>query len=218
MISPLHFDSNLFGYPVGKVIIEADFDEREFCDQAKDFQLIYLFSTVQKDFVSEKIIEVDKKNTFQKNIQKAEIQDDIQSFKGSLTNKLLQLAFQSGEYSRFKTDPRLSGEEFRSLYKLWISKAIDSNSILTTADQSGMITYSISEDCLHIGLIAVDEIVRGKGIGKKLMHGAEQKAFELGLKTILVPTQEDNLTACRFYESLDYTMKDKIYVYHWWKG
>lgn len=168
-------------------------------------------------FESQKIIEVDRKISYQKDVQNVEDQNGIKSYEGPLTDKLLQLAFQSGEYSRFKIDARLGVEKFRSLYKLWISKAIDSNSILTNADQSGMITYVINEYCLNIGLIAVDETVRGKGIGKKLMRGAEKKAFELGLKTILVPTQEDNQTACRFYESLGYTAMEKVYVYHWWK-
>lgn len=202
---------------MAKVIVENNFDELHFLKQAENFQLVYLFSDQPIEFESKNIIEVDKKITFKKDVSDAFNDAGIQIYSGLLTDNLLQLAFQSGEYSRFKTDPRLSGEEFKSLYKIWISKALTTRSLLVTEDQSGMITFTISGEYLNIGLIAVEQHGRGKGIGKKLMRAVEQKAVELGIKYIVVPTQENNISACKFYQSLGYLEVEKTYVYHWWR-
>jgi len=199
------------------VSVDNKFDELDFLKQAENYQLIYLFSDQPIEFESKSIIEVDKKITFKKAVSDVFNEAGVQSYTGLLTDRLVQLAFQSGEYSRFKTDPRLSGEEFRSLYNIWISKAVATSSLLVTEDQSGMITFTISDEKLNIGLIAVDQGVRGKGIGKKLMRAVEHKAVKLGIKHIVVPTQENNISACKFYQSLGYVEVEKTYVYHWWR-
>lgn len=217
-ITPLPFDTSLFKYPVGRVKIEADFNEEEFLKEAAGFQLVYLFSEQEIEFKSKDILAVDRKVRFQKEVEKQLLPSMVTSYSGQVSPSLLDLALQSGVYSRFKTDTRLTAKEFESLYTIWVSKAIASGALLCTEDGKGMISYATTADALTVGLLAVDASARGKGYGRKLMQAVEAKADELGKKVLIVPTQEQNIPACKFYESLGYRISHKEYVYHWWRS
>mgnify|MGYP003676173925 FL=1 len=219
MIFPLPFDTSLFNYPVGKITIEDDWNEQEFLKSAKDFQLVYLFTEEPLGFSSPSIKLVDTKITFQKNLSPLDQIEDIRKFnKPALNDELIELAYLSGIYSRFKTDPRLQNQEFEKLYKLWINKAFENQEILIAPEQAGMVTYSVDKDMGAIGLIAVSENHQGKGWGRKLVQAAENKALHAGAKKMQIPTQETNIPACKLYQSLGYTPAEIAYVYHWWKG
>src|SRR5690606_11984298 len=130
-------------------------DEQEFLDQAKDFKLVYLFSKSPVPYMDLRIRLTDIKVTFSKVIsQISEMPEDISHYKGELSEKLLELAFDSGVYSRFKLDSRLTESEFQKLYAIWIKNAWESNAILEVSGLKGMVSYSTSESGASIGLIA----------------------------------------------------------------
>jgi len=219
LITPLPFDSNLFGYPVGKCEIGDSWNENEFMVAAENFSLIYLFSKEILKVQDPSIQLVDQKLIFQKELDLQIPNPVIFNYeKKELELKLKELAFQSGIYSRFKTDNRLVNQEFEKLYSLWIQKAMEHDEILTDSDLHGMITLSFENENASIGLFAVSEESRGKGLGAKLIKAAEQKAFIAGSKILTIPTQAANVPAVGLYKKLGYKLVDTVFVYHYWNG
>lgn len=217
MIEHLPFDSSLFGYPVGKCLAGEFWDERNFFEDASDFELVYIFSKKPLKFCSDKIALADIKLTFEKLLVDSVLEDpSIQNYTGPLSDQLLDLAIESGIYSRFHTDPGFKKREFEKLYQIWIQSAVDRQEVLLAEDCSGFVSCTVSENTAQIGLIAVDKNHRGKGWAKRLMHAAERKALLQGAETLIVSTQELNIPASTLYKSLGYELKERMYIYHFW--
>jgi dTDP-4-amino-4,6-dideoxy-D-galactose acyltransferase len=217
MITHLHFDSSLFGYPVGKFLTDEFWDEAAFIEQAKDFHLVYIFSKKPINLNSERIHQIDIRLTFEKELKKSTVADPkIKPYTDILTDQLLSLALESGIHSRFNTDPNFKNGEYKKLYQVWIQKALDQQQVLIADEISGFVTYGLSEQEAQIGLIAVDLQHRGKGLAKSLVQAAEKYAFQKGAQTLTIGTQQTNLPACNLYQKLGYTLKEKVFVYHYW--
>lgn len=69
-------------------------------------------------------------------------------------------------------------------------------------------TYE-NETQAQVRFMAVDPDFQGQGIGKKLMREAEQKARQLGYKTMMLHAREN---ALHFYESLNYKITAQSYL------
>jgi ribosomal protein S18 acetylase RimI-like enzyme len=224
-IKYLPFDSELFGYPVGAVTWNNLFTEEKFLNSEKKNQLTYIFSENPIPFSDPRILQVDTKITFSKKISSTIAVDDIHALSSSEAKVLAEpelellsfLALESGQYSRFKLDPRLSNQEFEKLYKIWIESSLSDGTILISESFQGMITYSLTGNIAKIGLIAVHPDYRGQGLGKKLIHAAESILFDLGIDTLLIPTQEVNQSAMALYRKMGYEVSEKVYVYHFWR-
>jgi ribosomal protein S18 acetylase RimI-like enzyme len=138
------------------------------------------------------------------------------------TEKLKILALQSGLYSRFKVDPNFKNNEFGKLYEQWIVnsvKKITASECLVYFDgevEKGFITLAIKEDTGSIGLIAVDEMERGKSIGRKLLNASFDYFSKRNIDRVEVVTQKANESACVFYEKLGFEVKNIINIYHLW--
>ena len=106
----------------------------------------------------------------------------------------------------------------------WIALSIEEKlafDIIIATDKNetivGFVTLNKkSENLVDIGLVAVSDGFRGKGIGKSLMNYALNKSFELGYKEIQVVTQITNINAMKLYESVGFNIKEKTFVYHYW--
>lgn len=219
IIHPLLFDSNLFGYPVGKFEMIDSWDEDEFLKHAEDYSLVYLFSKELLPIQDPRIRMLDEKLIFQKTLSEAYPGTGILTYeKKELDPRLKSLAFQSGIYSRFKRDSRLQSQEFEKLYSIWIQKAFEQDTILTDTDLKGMITYSVHEQQASIGLFAVSEKARGMGLGSKLIQAAESEAEKKGAKSLSIPTQAANIEACRLYTKLGYKQTESTFIYHFIQG
>ena len=215
-ITSLPFDSDLFGYPVGKCQAGESWNQADFLVQAKDFQLVYVFSESPLLANSDLFLLADIKVTFAKALEGKGVSDpDIQPFTGSLTDSLLALALESGVYSRFKTDPGFRLGEYKKLYCLWIQQALDRQEVLMPKDQAGFVSCSISGEKAQIGLIAVDKSQRGLGWGRRLVHAAESFALNHHARELFIGTQEANTPAVGLYQSLGYELTERIHVYHY---
>jgi ribosomal protein S18 acetylase RimI-like enzyme len=84
------------------------------------------------------------------------------------------------------------------------------------SDCLGMISYSIVEAGARIGLIAVRDQARGKGIGSALIAAAHREMAKRGARMATVCTQCANVPACRLYERLGYHLDEVQNVYHFW--
>lgn len=217
MITALPFDSSLFGYAVGKYLADEGWSEPEFLEAAKSYKLVYLFSDEALDFSSSQIFPVDIRLTFFKNLKRLNTNtQEIYPYSGALTESLLNLALESGVYSRFHTDPRFINQEFEKLYQLWIEKALAQQEVLIAEDQAGFVTCAVSEDNAQIGLIAVQKGQRGKGWGKKLIQTAENLAILKGAQAMTIGTQASNLPASALYHSIGYQVVQRQFIYHYW--
>jgi dTDP-4-amino-4,6-dideoxy-D-galactose acyltransferase len=229
MIKQLKWDTKFFGYKIGQISISDNikFSSSTFQTYVNDYKLIYVLSS--EKIVGDGLKLVDKKVMFQ---QKISINNDsnknpsakIESFKEGVHDyeSLKKLALSSGENSRFKIDENFKNNEYSKLYHQWINNAVYKDKaldVLIYRDKEilGFTTIEKKSKYLAvIGLVAVSEQERGKGIASKLIESSINRAFELGFETIQVATQFENIPAMRLYEKCDFKIKDITYIYHYW--
>ena len=139
--------------------------------------------------------------------------------------ELVSLAVQAGEFSRFRRDPRIPAESFRSLYEIWLEKSVQGDLadlvLVATAGNSceqplGFVTVSLKDGEGSIGLIAVVEWARGRAIGRRLLEAAHRWLAGRRARRVTVVTQLENHPACRLYERCGYDRAQLRHVYHFW--
>lgn len=228
----LKWDSDFFGKQIAQ-INGCNRDDKIIVDEIyslfhKGIDCIYLNINRTINLSDFDSILADKKRTYIHEIpndQNLRVSDSISiqssKFRGQ-SSDLYSLAFQSGEYSRFKVDTHFSKEDFENLYMKWVDNSVKddfADYVITVIDSSpiGFLTAKINIDRIKIGLVATDKYHRGKGVGTLLMKQILNEASKKSLKVEVV-TQTDNTTACRFYEKLGFTVYDEKLVYHIWNN
>ena len=233
-LTNLAWDTDFFGFSVGKIEGEIQNPSQvsavEQLFTTNGHELAYYSSTKplsklvhdnhELDFVL-----VDRKTTYLKIVNpQLSIDSDITSFiANSATDKLNDLAIQSGEYSRFNVDHRIEPEKFREMYKLWIANSLNKKMAREVqiyssgTDIAGFVTLGEKNQRADIGIIGVDHSYRRNGIGRTLMQSAEKWSYDHGYEFIQVVTQGDNYPACRLYESCGYHVDRREYFYHIWR-
>lgn len=228
MIEKLDWDSQFFGYQIGKLILSNNADYKYIFSQ-DTFDLIYVFSN--EIIYDERFFHADNKVVFHKRISKRNYNADLQikcfSFDNSTMSysELEALAIESGKYSRFKLDSNFVNNEFEKLYKQWIyqsvNKKIAMEVLVYQIDNrlAGFISIGKKSDRLAgIGLVAVSPEFQGKGIGSILVKAAENYSIENGFTEIQVVTQEFNENAVKLYRKNGFNLLEKTYIYHYWKN
>ena len=102
---------------------------------------------------------------------------------------------------------------FWFIMKFWTD---DFTKVLVYVEQHkliGFVTYTIKNDSVFIGLIAVSKEAQGKGIGKKLIDVVETNLSKN--TTLTVSTQKTNIGACNFYPKLGFEVQTIHYIYHY---
>ncbi len=224
----LAWDSDFFQLKIGKIIIDVFEKESIYSvlDELKieKYQLIYIFSTNEinefTDFLLDKKVIYEYKIT--ENQENTAENIVFLEKKEKYSAELLDLALQSGEYSRFRLDKRFPKGSFEKLYALWIENSLNkkiADDVIVYEENDlalGMVTLKQALDCSIIGLIAVQETTRGKKIGTHLLNAVKNKTREMGRKSVEVATQLDNKSACYFYEKNNFSIKKIEYIYHIW--
>jgi dTDP-4-amino-4,6-dideoxy-D-galactose acyltransferase len=225
MIEKVSWDSDFFGYTVGKVNFNSDEDFTKFLKIDKNaFRLIYIFSQNELELVDEYTKKVDTKLTFTKIIEIKTINDPNLSIKKVNIKEenfesILQLAYLSGKYSRFKLDENFKNEEFKKMYKVWISNTTNNKKIIVKYVNSeivGLVVYSICKTKVNIELISVSEVVQGQGIASELIREIEKIGHENKCNTVEVVTQGINLPATNLYKKNNFNISNSILIYHYW--
>jgi dTDP-4-amino-4,6-dideoxy-D-galactose acyltransferase len=229
----LKWDSEHFDYKIGKIEVKDFKDnlvEIESAIKNCTYDLIYCF-ILQEEGCVEDILKnipdsrwVDGKITFVKKVNEKQ-PIDLYHFKSitQISEKLYSLSIQSGEYSRFKTDPKFTYSQFERLYYKWIELSINgpmSDEVIAYVKDDnimGMVTIGKKNGRIDVGLLSVDKQFRGRGIGKKLLEFVEYKAFQKGFKEIQVVTQNLNTPAVELYKKLGFTEESIINIFHIWK-
>lgn len=228
----LEWDSNFLGFPVAA--IKADefhgFETSSIFQYLKSqkIKLVYLFS---EDEISDSLklasldfLLADDKVTFQKKqIQLNAVSPYIDFYKDqSVSDGLLNLTYQSGLYSRFFIDKHFEDWVFPKMYKTWIEKSvlheIAKQVIVYNENKEikGFITVGDKNGIGDIGLVAVDEKSRGKGIGKQLLLAADNWFLTQDLYTVQVVTQGLNIPALKLYEAAGFEIFKRNFIYHVW--
>jgi len=227
-VQRLSWDSDFFEYEIGKLEIpkNAVFNEEAFLKNVSTFDLVYVMT--HDPVKNSKLKQVDRKVIFhqslRKNIQKS-IDSNIVFFDSMKHNykELLDLGYESGLYSRFKTDVQFKQGEFKRLYKRWIDVSVSEKDvyevIVYVKDNKilGFISYSINnKNRSSIGLVAVHSKARGKGIATKLLEVAIKNTTGRNMKYIEVATQLNNIPAHTLYKKCGFSQKSLTYIYHFW--
>lgn len=228
----LDWDSHFFGKKIGRIDVTDDYIslveniEKVFQQQ---YDLIYVFENNSTDIPSEILTKFNGKLVDRKITYTAQIEDlrtkstvEIKEFGSLDSSSLYDLAYLSGNHSRFRLDKGLGIENFKRLYREWINKSVShqiAKKVFVYEDNGqikGMITLGIKEKVANIGLIAVDETLQGKGVGMSLIDACVKYCKTETIATLDVPTQLDNTKACRFYEKCGFTEKSVQNIYHFW--
>lgn len=221
----LDWDSDFFGFGVAKINVE-DLNESLVaseieCLQKDGFELIYIFSKHPLSLSGQNAMLVDQKRSY---ILPNPIFKPTERTVLSVTRdpeKLYELAWQAGEYSRYKIDPMISDNDFKRLYRLWADNSVSgqfADHVLACKDGDtycGFITAKEKGNIMSIGLIATDSRFRRKGIGTTLIQEIKNKASIKNL-AVEVTTQADNIPACAFYECNGFKIDHQEYIYHVW--
>tara|TARA_B110000902_G_scaffold256045_1_gene322234 strand:+ start:613 stop:1314 length:702 start_codon:yes stop_codon:yes gene_type:complete len=232
MIKSLPWDSGFFDLRIGLMEIDL-FDHiamAELQSNQSNYDLIYVFVPTKTALLEAKIEQyanlkvVDIKVTYSKEIDTHGIDDATICIytDTEIQEKMYDLAIQSGEFSRFNLDQGFNVDQFISLYRTWVESAANSNKdslILVSKDANditGMITLKYDIETATVGLLAVDRDHRGKGIAYKLICFAEDILSKKHIKTLVIPTQKENLKACEFYERLGMNKVNEDVVLHYW--
>jgi len=230
-IEYLPWDSDFFKKKIGKVsinngeIIDVDLLGKQAYED--DYKLLYLFSDNDLQLIdrySETIhVElVDKKVVYDRIVKpKDKSNDSLPQYTASnISEELENLAYLSGQHSRFRIDSNFTDADFFKLYKTWITKSVSKEiaDIIFIAEESdkivGMVTLKMNDKIGHIGLIAFSSETQSRGYGQKLINSCFNLLLEKDIDYIEVPTQMDNIQACRFYEKCGFNIKSLTYIYH----
>ena len=225
----LPWDSKFFRFPVARINDEVDIFANKNILQSlfeNNIRLAYYSSSRKLVIPESNLYEVklvDKKVTYTKEIIDQKVSPKIMYYDKKFPEpKLISLAIESGIYSRFNVDERMGREKFEALYRQWIVKSVakeiaDEVLVYKINDEiAGFVTVGKKSNRADIGIIAVDNKYRGRGVGKALMLGAES-LYKNKFNYIQVVTQKDNLPACKLYESCGYTRESLEYFYHIWQ-
>ncbi len=151
-----------------------------------------------------------------------EIQEHVRSWNLPPNQQLISLGIASGEFSRFKTDPKMPEGFFEKMYAEWVVQSVQGtmgNVIYYIGNETiikGFITLQFHSDYAEIGLIAVDEKYRKQQIATQLIQFALDIAANHNLKNVQVATQLANTPANNLYIKCGGTLITAENIYHIW--
>lgn len=151
-----------------------------------------------------------------------EIKQQVHSWNQPPNEQLISLGITSGEFSRFKTDPKMPNGFFEKMYTEWVKQSVQGtmgNVIYYIGNGTlikGFVTLQFHPDYAEIGLIAVHENYRKQNIASNLIHYAAYIAFAHNLKNVHVATQLANIPANNLYTKCGGTIISSENIFHIW--
>jgi dTDP-4-amino-4,6-dideoxy-D-galactose acyltransferase len=228
VVTPLIWDSSFFGIRIGKATISSKEEAEALMRMAGQlrnaYDLIYVFSDMDLVFPSPALRLVDKKATYLKTLHGTDsFHPSAKEWtSGETTTELEYLAWESGQYSRFKTDSRFPAGSYERLYSRWIGQSvrhvIATNVFYFQLDGKprGLVTLNAKDESGSLGLVSIDKEYQHRHIGSALIHHVCAYSYQRGIRTLSVATQTSNIPACRFYERMGFSLESAVNVWHWW--
>jgi dTDP-4-amino-4,6-dideoxy-D-galactose acyltransferase len=226
--TPLEWDTEHLGIPTAKITSITP----EILAEAKQagIKLIYLVLPQEKKIaiaLAQSLggILVDHKVTYLIDLKKISLTPDpsVKSYtEKKPSDDLINLAYESGNFSRFQNDPNLTEQQFKNIYKTWITNSVNhtfADDVLGIVENNkllGMVTVGEKNNRGDIGLLAVSEKARGKKIGTRLVNAALHYFIQKNYSQSQVVTQQENIPACKLYEKCGYHVEKIEYFFHFW--
>jgi ribosomal protein S18 acetylase RimI-like enzyme len=236
-VERLPWDSAFFGLDVGSIAVPFDghgwMSTLEEMVRGSSFDLIYVFipsplpepenREIQRTLTALSGVQYGSRMVFRKRFG----DDSSSKATGMVTAAtasrisapLEALAYASGVYSRFALDSRLS-PFFRPMYQKWLEKDFANGKVFVWPNDvhpKGMATISVREGRGVIGLVAVAEQSRGKGIASALMRTVDNWLLSQGVCECEVVTQGENLAAQALYRKAGFSCCEQTDVWHVWR-
>ncbi|MBI1287192.1 MAG: GNAT family N-acetyltransferase [Flavobacteriales bacterium] len=221
-VAKLEWDSNFFGYPVGIIKLESGpFDESDLKNLTSEMKLVYV--TSQKEIDSDLLSCGDTKVVFGKEPVNREFPMEVVEAPVELMEEMKAIGLQSGVWSRFALDQNFKHSDFEKMYGIWVERSMKKEiayrtlTVLIDEKPGGILTLGDDGNGVSaIGLFAVAEGHRGKGIGRKLLQAADAISFVRGDRELRVATQGKNSSACAVYEHFGFKRISETYIYNYW--
>ncbi|MGQ9770796.1 MAG: GNAT family N-acetyltransferase [Thermogutta sp.] len=233
-ITPLSWDSEHFGFPIGSLVWSGDpvslAESVQNAIQA-DYRLLYVFSPTncqippQVQSLVHDIFESGRVE-YRKSLDYGPGNRDLPDTVVRLTPEncdwdvVQRLGVVAGEKSRFLRDPHFPREKALHLYEIWAEDSVRgrlADVVLgTTGKLGGMVTLCRKGEIASVGLLAVLPEYRGRGWGTTLLRSAEYWAANWMAKDLCVATQTENTTARKLYESMGFRRHSESRVFHLW--
>ncbi len=120
--------------------------------------------------------------------------------------------------TRFFKDTQFSATRAADLYAEWIQRDFRVHRVFTVPGNAGYVTCQVDSatGTGRIGLIAVAESERGRGLGHGLVGGALRYLGESGCREVRVATQASNVAAQRLYQAFGFRTAEASATYHRW--
>lgn len=134
---------------------------------------------------------------------------------------LRRIAAASHRDSRFYYDGHFPHEQCDRLFATWIQRSAEgwADAVFTgeiDGAPAGYITCHIAGTDGSIGLIAVTERARGRGLGRQLVEAALRYFDSRGATRALVVTQGRNIQSQRLYQRCGFTTESAGLWFHFW--
>ncbi len=242
VLEKLEWDSEHFGFPVA-CLTASDLDEAGVArslEAAIDagFRLIY-WTTGADRMLPEPLLATyggllaDRRAVFELSdlsmIRQVSSERSVSGWRiveherGPASPRLVELAISAGEDSRFNRDKRIPRDLFEGLYEIWIQRSTrgelaDAVLVAETAEGKpiGLITIAMPDGSGKLGLLAVAEEARGRGVGSRLMESAHRWMATRYVPRAWLITQLRNQAACRLFSRMGYKLAELANVYHFW--
>lgn len=241
-VNIIEWESRFFGFPIGGVEIPADFSMERLGEtllQAKERFRLVTISMLGKGpeelpTPSSPSICYDRRVTLKKPVPQnvPPLDLHVKAYKSAFCTKWLErLAVQSATLTRFHRDAELS-VQYERLYLTWINYAVSgelADSIWTWRENGkdiGLVTIRCAKR-VHpetgeieregrIGMLAVDEEYRHRGIGHQLFEACDFWCSSLSVPTVTIITGKENTATISLCEHLGYRSTDEETIYHYW--
>ncbi|MGO9605599.1 MAG: GNAT family N-acetyltransferase [Candidatus Binataceae bacterium] len=233
----LEWDSSFFGFPVAKILATSSNSLQlgRILSRLRQNTVLAYWMIDSSDLGSAAAAKyhggvlVDRKLTYVMNLQRTSSavtsEPSIVAEYGDKTasSYLEDLAVQSGRYSRFNIDPRISRKRFEEMYKIWIRRSVSGElaaKVLVVHGEGDSISAMITLGCKNgrgdIGLVAVHSRLQGRGYGTALMREGRRYFASKGYKHSQVVTQGNNVAACALYQKSGFVLENSQNVFHFW--
>ncbi|HEY4311674.1 MAG TPA: GNAT family N-acetyltransferase [Pirellulales bacterium] len=242
-LARLAWECEHFGFPVARLEGRGRADSALWCGLAaarrEGLHLVVLTTETGRELPAELLTEfcgglMDRKATFARSLLTVpadepaceNLAEEITEYHESTVSPyLLDLAISSGVYSRFRVDPCFPHVVFADMYRTWIERSVRheiADVVLVASDSgcpgglSGFVTIGRDHGVAKIGLIAVADQARGRGVGRRLMTAAHRWMRDHGAESAQVVTQLANAPACGLYRRCRYRLSALEHYYHMW--
>ena len=241
-ISPVHWDSQFFGFPIGKIELPENYDKEElettFQEAHSKYRLMFLSVLGEGpdslSLLGNKCPCYVRKLSFRKDVPKnvEAVDSRIQAYASTFCSSTLErLAVQSGIMTQFRQDPELS-PHFERLFLTWVNFAVTkelADSIWTWCEKGqylGMATVRCAkrtdpetgqvEREGRIGMFSVDSQHRRQGIGANLIRACDFWCSSLDIPVNAIIVQKENEPAISLCKKMDFRQDCETSVYHYW--